>query len=139
MENTKGIRMTKQRRIILEEIKDLHTHPTADEVYERVRRRLPRISLGTIYRNLELLSRKGVIRKLEFGGSQMRFDGDLGSHTHIRCLHCGRIDDLPAEAGITECDREILQDTGYTVKERRVEFLGVCAECGKVEGEGRTF
>ena len=139
MQHFKGIRMTKQRRIILEELGNLRTHPTADELYEQVRRRLPRISLGTIYRNLELLSRRGVIRKLEFGGSQMRFDGDLRSHTHIRCMHCGRVDDLPAEAGITECDREILQDTGYTVKERRVEFLGVCAECGKAEGEGRTF
>lgn len=139
MQNIKGIRMTKQRRIILEELRRLRTHPTADELYEHVRRRMPRVSLGTIYRNLELLSRNGIIRRLEFGGSQMRFDGDVESHAHIRCMRCGRIDDLPSDAGVTECDREILQDAGYTVKERRVEFLGICSDCRRGEGEEQTF
>ncbi|MGE5577510.1 MAG: Fur family transcriptional regulator, partial [Syntrophothermus sp.] len=53
--------MTRQRQIILEELKNVTTHPTADEVYEMVRRRLPRISLGTVYRNLELLAEEGII------------------------------------------------------------------------------
>jgi Fur family ferric uptake transcriptional regulator len=133
MRDDTGIRLTKQRRIILEELEALHTHPTADELYERVRKRLPRISLGTIYRNLELLSRKGIIRKLEIAGSQMRFDGDLGSHSHIRCTRCGRIDDLSIDTDITECDREALKDSGYTVRERRIEFLGICAGCKEAD------
>jgi Fur family ferric uptake transcriptional regulator len=139
MHHVKGIRMTKQRRIILEELRGLRTHPTADELYERVRRRLPHISLGTIYRNLELLSRKGMIRKLEIGGSQMRFDGALGDHIHIRCMRCGRIDDLPFEAGVAECDREVQAAAGYIVKERRVEFIGICPDCIREEEDGRRF
>jgi len=60
-------RMTRQRRIILEELRKVDSHPTADEVYEMVRRQLPRISLGTVYRNLEILSREGLIQKVVLG------------------------------------------------------------------------
>ena len=62
--------MTRQRQIILEELRKVVTHPSADEVYEMVRKRLPRISLGTIYRNLEILSENGDIQKLELGLKQ---------------------------------------------------------------------
>lgn len=134
MSNTCDIRMTKQRRVILEELRMFHTHPTADEVYERVRTKLPHVSLGTVYRNLELLSRSGMIRKLEIGGQQMRFDGELEKHQHIRCIRCGRIDDLSGESALTECDRDIVRETGYYLVERRVEFLGICPEC---RGTGR--
>jgi Fur family ferric uptake transcriptional regulator len=121
--------MTKQRRVILEELGAFESHPTADEIYERVRTRLPRVSLGTVYRNLELLSRCGIIRKLEIGGQQMRFDRDLHQHQHIRCLRCGRVDDVPGDPEPTECDRDMLDSTGYELVERRVEFLGFCPKC----------
>ena len=60
-------RMTNQRQIILEEVKKVHSHPTADEVYERVRKKIPRISMGTVYRNLDVLSKTGLIRKIDPG------------------------------------------------------------------------
>jgi Fe2+ or Zn2+ uptake regulation protein len=129
MYNDIEMRMTPQRRIILEELRKLDTHPSADELYRIVRRRLPRISLGTVYRNLEVLSRMGVIRRLELGGQQMRFDGRLQAHQHIQCIECGRIDDLPAGTAVTECDRDLLAGTGYEVLERRVEFVGMCPSC----------
>lgn len=130
------IRMTKQRRVILEELRMFHTHPTADEIYERVRTKLPHVSLGTVYRNLELLSRSGVIRKLEIGGQQMRFDGELNKHQHIRCIRCGRIDDLRGDPLPTECDRDVLASTGYELIERHVEFLGICPACREAGGGG---
>ena len=127
--------MTPQRKILVEELRKLHTHPTADELYQAVRRRLPHISLGTVYRNLEILSRTGIIRKIEPGGAQRRFDGDLGIHQHIRCTECGRIDDLPAGTAVTNCDQDLVEQTGYEVVECRVEFIGICPECrmGKAE------
>jgi Fur family ferric uptake transcriptional regulator len=131
-----NIRITKQRRIILEELRRFQTHPSADEIYASVRARLPHVSLGTVYRNLEILSRRGMIRKLEIGGQQMRFDGDLVKHQHIRCIRCGRIDDLPSDSLPTECDRDILESTGYELVERRVEFLGICPACRDNEGSG---
>ena len=69
--------MTRQRPVILEELKNLTTHPTADELYSMVRRRLPRISLGTVYRNLEILSEMGLAQKLESAGAQRRYGGDV--------------------------------------------------------------
>ena len=123
------IRLTKQRKMILEELARLHSHPTADELYEAVRKKLPHISLGTVYRNLEFLAGKGIIRKLDIGGSQRRFDADLDNHQHIRCTRCGRIDDLPADTAVTQCDMELLEGTGYEIIERRVEFIGICPAC----------
>jgi Fur family ferric uptake transcriptional regulator len=131
----KQLRMTPQRKILVQELKRLHSHPTADELYETVRKKLPHISLGTVYRNLEILSRMGIIRKIELGGTQRRFDGDLEIHQHIRCTECGRIDDLPSGVAVTSCDMDLLKQTGYEVVERRVEFIGVCPACRKGRAE----
>ncbi len=137
MHQTRKMRMTRQRKTILEELEKLHTHPTADEIYERVRRRLPRVSLGTVYRNLEFLSRSGMIGKIEIAGQQMRFDEEPGTHQHIRCIRCGRITDIPGEQIPTECDRDAIQATGYILIERRVEFLGICPACRSAARSGR--
>ncbi|MFP4672575.1 MAG: Fur family transcriptional regulator, partial [Desulfohalobiaceae bacterium] len=69
-----SFRFTTQRRAILEELQKVQTHPTADEVYEMVRNRLPKVSLGTIYRNLDMLASQGMIQKLHVADTQMRFD-----------------------------------------------------------------
>jgi Fur family ferric uptake transcriptional regulator len=89
------MRMTKQRRLILDELRKKNDHPTADILYDRVRKHMPRISLGTVYRNLEILTALGEIQTLELSGTQKRYDGIPGKHYHIRCLHCGRLDDAP--------------------------------------------
>jgi Fur family ferric uptake transcriptional regulator len=128
------MRKTKQREAILDELMKLRTHPGADELYVRVKKRLPRISLGTVYRNLETLSREGVIQRLETAGSQKRFDADTGDHRHIRCIRCGRIDDLAIGADRARCDARVAKGTGYRVLGRRVEYLGVCPACGKKTG-----
>ena len=78
-------RVTRQRRVILEELRKLTSHPTAPALYEVVRRRLPRISLGTVYRNLELLARAGFIQRLDLQGAEARFDGNPEHHYHVRC------------------------------------------------------
>jgi len=93
----KELRMTRQRRTIMDVLENGKDHPPADEIYKRVRRRLPRISLGTVYRNLDLLAEHGMIRKLEFAGSQRRFDGKTDNHYHVRCTACGRVEDAPLD------------------------------------------
>ncbi|NNK14655.1 MAG: transcriptional repressor, partial [Desulfofustis sp.] len=89
MQTQSDIRLTPQRQVILEELAKVKTHPTANEVYDMVRKRLPRIGLGTVYRNLELMADNGMILKLEVGGSQKRFDATTDLHYHIRCTGCG--------------------------------------------------
>ena len=121
-------RNTLQRQVILEELKRMTSHPTATELNEVTRRRVPRISLGTVYRNLELLAQNGVIQKLEFGGAEARFDGDAEKHYHVRCIRCGRMDDvhdLPADFP----KDEITNLSGYDIMGVRLEFFGVCAAC----------
>jgi Fur family ferric uptake transcriptional regulator len=123
-------RMTRQREVILEEIRRAKTHPSADEVYEMVRKRLPRISLGTVYRNLEILSELGKIQKLELGGDLKRFDWNPKQHYHIRCLSCGRIDNAPL-APLNRIEDELYGSTVYTIIGHRLVFEGLCPACTK--------
>lgn len=136
MESDKKFRMTHQRQIILEEVKNNHHHPTADEIYERVRRKLPRISLGTVYRNLDVLAGCGLIRKLEPGRTQMRFDGKTFEHYHTVCIRCGAIEDAPIET--TDNSMELLEKalgnlTRYGIFGHKLEFLGLCSACREKE------
>jgi Fur family ferric uptake transcriptional regulator len=122
--------MTRQRQIILEELRTVNTHPSADEVYEMVRKRLPRISLGTVYRNLEILSELGEIQKLELGGDLKRFDRNPNKHYHIRCIQCGRVDDAPI-APLNKIENELYGATVFTIIGHRLEFEGLCPRCSK--------
>lgn len=128
MLNRQNHRMTLQRKIILEELKKVKSHPGADEIYAMVRKRLPRISLGTVYRNLEVLSELKAIQKIESVGTLKRFDGTPENHYHIRCIKCDRIDDAPfnIETGI---EKKIRPFTDYTIIGHRLEFIGICSEC----------
>lgn len=135
MLSNKKMRMSIQRKVILQTVTESCCHPTADEVYHWARRKLPRISLGTVYRNLEILSANGVIRKVQLGGSQMRFDHSLEEHAHIRCLICGRVDDVHIDP-VDPCAQAIKETTGYRLVGRCVEFMGICPDCqGKDEDE----
>ena len=128
MQKQLNLRMTRQREVILEELRKVNTHPSADEVYEMVRKRLPRISLGTVYRNLEILSESGDIQKLEPGCTLKRFDGNPSEHSHIRCIRCDRISDVPMIPGF-EIDLEQVSASGFEITGHRLEFLGVCPQC----------
>ena len=130
MVRTDKMRMTKQRRLILEELRRENTHPTADVIYEQVRKKMPKISLGTVYRNLEILTALGEIQTLELSGSQKRYDGVPNKHYHIRCLHCGRVDNAPI-APLQRLEDELYESTVYTIMGHRLEFLGLCPECSK--------
>lgn len=122
------LRMTKQRRRILEALRLGNDHPSAEELYEQVRREMPKISLGTIYRNLEVLTALGEIQTLSFGSSLKRFDGNPRQHYHIRCLQCERLADAPVPVAAT-IDRLVRSLTDYEVYGHRLEFIGLCPHC----------
>ncbi len=121
-------RSSRQLQVILEELRKVDTHPTADELYQSVRKRLPRISLGTVYRNLERLARSETIGTLEFAGSRTRFDGNMAPHYHVRCDLCDRVEDvydIPVGPAVAE-----MEDlNGYKVLGHRMEFVGICPGC----------
>lgn len=122
------LRMTHQREIILEELKRSCTHPTADELYDVVRHRLPRVSLATVYRNLEQMFEAGLIRKVEFVGKQKRFDGDLNDHHHIICRRCGKVSDVHIDLrdGLEKVE---IEGCVYSDVSLFFEFTGLCPEC----------
>lgn len=129
-------RNTQQRGVVLEELRKLKTHPTAAELHDIVRQRLPRISLGTVYRNLELLASDGLIRKLEHGGGRARFDGDIDRHQHVVCAACGRVDDVAGAPAHVNADG-ITAPAGYEILGVRVELTGICPDCRQRVPEDR--
>ena len=132
---TKAVRrMTNQRRVILEELKQLRSHPTADEVYHIVRRRLPKVSIATVYRNLEVLCSEGFVQKMDIPGTQRRFDGDTKNHYHVRCVACGRVEDVDLDP-IPALEQTIRNRSEYKILSHRLEFIGFCHDCLSSERE----
>jgi Fur family ferric uptake transcriptional regulator len=131
MKNSNNMmRLTTQRQIILEELAKVKTHPTASELYDMVRKRLPRIGLGTVYRNLELMAENGMILKLEVGGTQKRFDATTDTHYHIRCSECGKVDDIDTPV-LDELVKTAADSSSYQIIGHHVEFTGICPDCLK--------
>ncbi len=126
------LRMTNQREIILRELKKSRRHLSADELYDKVKKFMPRISLATVYRNLEILSEAGLIGKLEISGRQKRFDYDATDHDHIYCAACHRVDNLNIERQGLHT-KEIKAVKGYSITGYRLEIVGVCPACQKKE------
>jgi Fur family ferric uptake transcriptional regulator len=125
------LRMTRQRQVILDEFRKANTHLTADEVYEKVRKRMPRVSLGTVYRNLEILSRRGFVDKIELAGHQKMFDGNMDKHYHLRCVRCSNIIDIPARN--IRVDLKTVEEEGeFKVTGYRLEFTGLCPQCRRI-------
>jgi len=133
VEQVKKMRMTPQRRVILEELRKVNDHPAADEIYQRVRKRLPKISLGTVYRNLEVLCELGTIQRLELSGSTKRYDGVPNKHYHIRCVECGRVDDAPI-APLNQLEDDLYGTTVYEIIGHNLEFTGLCPRCSRLRG-----
>ncbi|MEW6048309.1 MAG: transcriptional repressor [Bacillota bacterium] len=129
MERIQGfIRRTKQREVILRVLRSTKTHPTADWVYQEVRKELPNISLGTVYRNLKILTASGEALELSYGSSYSRFDGTASNHYHFVCERCGRIEDVPTPVD-EELNRSIERLMGVKVRQHRLEFYGLCSNC----------
>src|SRR5215475_13607127 len=114
----RGLRLTGPRRAILDVLRGTDSHPTAEWVHRVVRRRLPRVSLGTVYRNLRLLVAEGLAA--EIPGPHARFDANLEAHHHFTCVRCGRILDV---------DGRIAARTGLSITHQRIEFFGRCLQC----------
>ncbi|MFC1551362.1 transcriptional repressor [Candidatus Latescibacterota bacterium] len=128
MSSQNHFRMTRQREIILQELRKVTTHPSADVIYLMVRKVLPKISIGTVYRNLELLFQKGYVAKIEISGNQMRFDGNPQKHHHISCVECSRIDDVGKDVvKRIEFDSDRICD--FNVIGHTLHFKGICKQC----------
>ena len=121
-------RETRQREVILNVLRSADSHPTADWVYDEVRKAIPNISKGTVYRNLKILREKGEISELNLSGTVSRYEGRQENHYHFRCDKCGRIFDLDEPVN-NELDERVAKRTGFKVSYHQLEFRGLCKDC----------
>jgi Fe2+ or Zn2+ uptake regulation protein len=139
------IRNTKQRQAIYEAIEHHGGHLTADEIYRLVKRRFPRLSLGTVYRNLRVLTAHGSLRELDFGMAVTYFETVKELHYHLICRVCGNITDaeMPIERRLQAVAGQARNLGGFRIEEHRLDFIGVCARCQsspeKTGGSGRSI
>jgi Fe2+ or Zn2+ uptake regulation protein len=124
----KTCRHTRQKEIVLLVLQGAREHPTADWIYEQARKQIPRISKGTVYRNLAVLRDEGKISELELIGTVARYEIRREPHDHFQCHYCGRIIDLkqPVDTGL---DRKVEKKTGLKISYHQLEFRGVCLDC----------
>ena len=126
--HTRGSQLTSQRAAVYDYLSGVKHHPTAEEVFLAVKPKLPRISLATVYKNLETLVKCGAVSKLAYGDASARYDIRTDHHYHTRCLGCGKIWDLDVQEG-SELLSHIRPQAGFEVKNYRLELLGYCREC----------
>ncbi|MDD6157739.1 MAG: transcriptional repressor [Lachnospiraceae bacterium] len=122
------VKYSRQRECILNNLRSRRDHPTADMVYESVREELPKISLGTVYRNLSLLAERGQILKISANAGADRFDGFMEPHNHFICRCCGKVEDMdyvPTES-ITE---NASQSFDGIIDTYELQFFGKCRDC----------
>jgi Fur family ferric uptake transcriptional regulator len=123
-------RNTKQRKVILKFVKSLGCHPTAEQIFDAVRKELPRTSLSTVYRNLGILVDQGEIVTVKGTGREIHYDHNIEKHNHIKCSICGRICDVNVDL----VDRNTLKSdsvSGFIVNEVYLTFVGICPECAE--------
>ncbi len=120
-------RQTKQLNVIWDEIADDTSHPTADQIYERVRKKIPNISLGTVYRNLQKLVAEGQLQVITLDRTQ-HFDPLLDRHQHFICKSCGRVYDVFVDTD-EEIRPSILPPGGFNVTSQQLSWYGACKSC----------
>lgn len=121
-------RQTKQREAILRLLRETTSHPTADQIYDDVRKEMPNISKGTVYRNLKVLQEMGLVSELNLNGTVSRFEVKQKSHYHFRCERCGRVFDID-EPVDKELDRRVARRKGLKISHHQLEFRGLCQDC----------
>ena len=121
-------RKTRQRIVILEALEGVRTHPSADCIYNEVRKKLPRISKGTVYRNLKVLKEEGAILELNVDGVVGRYEIRQDNHYHFICEKCGSIFDLnePTE---TNLNMKYARKTSFKITHHQLQFRGLCKDC----------
>lgn len=121
-------RHTMQRATILQAVKEAEGHLTAGEIFERVRRRDPKIAYGTVYRSLHLLAERGLIQELTFADQASRYDGRVDRHDHVYCTTCGSLADVDVPVALMA--RHVAEErSGFTVTGHHTVFIGMCPKC----------
>jgi Fur family peroxide stress response transcriptional regulator len=134
----KKYKRSKHRDRILRLLKSTETHPTASWIYDELKKEISNLSLGTVYRNLNILAEQGLIRKFNFGSTFDRYDADITPHYHFCCENCGRFVDLGTPVN-EDLNREVEKTTGFKISKHRIEFYGMCDKCLNAGKKRKSF
>lgn len=121
-------RNTKQRRVILEVLQDAPPHPTAAWIHREVKKKLPSVSLGTVYRNLNILTEQGRVQELACRGEFSLAVPEKSARYYVSCRLCGRVIETEMPVS-TEVDREVAASTGFEIESHCMAFYGRCPDC----------
>ena len=124
-------RRSRQREAILTALERQGGHLTADQIYLLVKAKFPRLSLGTVYRNLRILTAQGAVRELDLGQTYRHFELAKEAHYHLVCRSCGQVEDaeMPVDEAINLLAERSLVANGFKVEQHRLDFVGVCRDC----------
>lgn len=114
--------------MILNLLRSTDAHPTADWLYGQLKRKIPSLSLGTVYRNLSILSEQGLIQKITSGSTFDRFEANAAPHYHLICEKCGKVEDFDMDS-YQEINDKANRLTKFKVDRHRIEFFGICPGC----------
>ncbi|MGD8499214.1 MAG: transcriptional repressor [Phycisphaerales bacterium] len=119
---------SKQRERLLELLRQAEIHPTADWLYLKLKKEFPNLSLGTVYRNLNILVEQRLIQKLPFGSTHDRHEVIKSPHYHLVCDSCGCVEDFNMPH-YTEINKEAQEMSGFKISRHRIDFFGTCEKC----------
>ena len=123
----KGYKLTSQRLEIISLLARDRTHPSAGDIFRKVRKRVPNISMSTVYYTLDMLKEEGLLRELEFYDQDNRYDVTVTDHINLICKRCRKISDLSGELPVSA--ETVLNKTGFQPVGMRFEYYGYCKEC----------
>jgi Fur family peroxide stress response transcriptional regulator len=123
----KGYKVTPQRIAIYKALLNTKSHPSAEMIYNELQPHHPTMSLATVYKTVEILREMGLIQILNAGEDSCRYDADTSMHPHVRCMHCGRVDDLYVDS--SEFIEEVALKTNYRLIGQQFYFYGICPDC----------
>ena len=132
------MKYSKQREAILQAILWSNEHPTAEMVYQAVRKEIPNISLGTVYRNLNLLVEQGMIKQVLLPNEGNRFEKTLESHDHVYCQKCKSLFDIPS-SNLENINKRVERETGFQIMSQNIIFEGICKNCRQEKLEGDIY
>ena len=125
-----GFKVTPQRLAVYEALANTKEHPNAEMIFNGLQATYPTMSLATVYKTIDILHEIGLVQILNAGGDSFRYDADVSEHAHIRCVECGRVDDV-FDLDTAKFNDQIQQNTKYRLVGQQFYFYGICADCQK--------
>jgi Fur family peroxide stress response transcriptional regulator len=122
-------RKSKQRDEILNILRETNIHPTANWIYDKLKKENSRLSLGTVYRNLSILVEQDLVDRIDFGSTFDRYEAKKSGHYHFVCEKCGEVSDLEMPV-MEELNSQVEKKLGLKTNKHRLEFFGICRKCG---------